>query len=163
MEEEFLLQMRTQTQNRDKALAIEVERLTNRETVEFRFFVLLSLVTLTFIAGGGVLVLTKHIDIAVVSGVVGLCTGYGAITMNGVVRETNRRRDAVSLIHEDNIRTLQAVQGALLVANAQARDKEVARLSAWLRDRASKTSDHASLRSDPPARPRRAQRKAKAE
>jgi len=134
--EEFLRQMREQTERRDSQLEQDVASLRMEETVEFRFMVGLAFITVAFIVACAVLILSGRITGAVASGVVSLFTGAGTKIISDLTQKTSRRREAAANLREDNIRTLQAIQGALIVRDPSERDRELARLAAWLRQRA---------------------------
>jgi hypothetical protein len=128
--------MRDQTQRRDNELDREADSLSlmGRSLLKVELF--LAVVTFCIAVGGVWLAVGGRATLGVVAGGIGLLTGGGTAILNRMVKDLSRRRDINSKIREDNIRTLQAIQGALLVNDQRERDAEIRKLAAWLRDRA---------------------------
>jgi hypothetical protein len=134
--EVFLKQMRDQTERRDNELDREAASLRLMSHSLLKVELSLAMVTFGVAVCGVWLAIGGRAALGVVSGGIGLLTGGGTVILNRMVKELRHRRDVNGKIREDNIRTLQAIQGALLVTDRKERDAEIRKLAAWLRDRA---------------------------
>ncbi len=136
--EEFLRQMRDSTEQRAKDFDTDMRQLRQRESLVFGASLVAAVVTFALAVGGALLIFAHQIAVGILIESVGVITGGGTILFLRLAAANKRERNTLQELRDDNVRALQAIQGALLVAEPKKRDVEIARLAAWLRERASR-------------------------
>jgi len=136
--EEFLREMRDSTERRAKDFDTDMRQLRQRESLVFAASLAAAVLTFALALGGAVLILAKQVAIGILIESVGVLTGGGTILFFRLAAANKRERNTLQELREDNIRALQAIQGALLVSEPKRRSVEISRLAAWLRERASR-------------------------